>query len=158
MEIQGAVLGSEKLQAEFRGAPGIFRKQMKMGMLVAVNKVNNYIKYQELTGQLLNNRTGLLRENNQIEVDETGADEVTGYVFNKTRYARIHEYGGIIYPKIAKVLRFRLADGSWRSAHSVIMPATGFMQLGFEHEKANVFGILQESAKRASVEMKAMGI
>lgn len=45
---------------------------------------------------------------------------------NPTKYAAVHQFGGVIKPKAAKALRFRLPDGTWRFAKQVTMPARPF--------------------------------
>lgn len=50
-------------------------------------------------------------------------------------YARIHQLGGIIKPKVAGgMLRFRLANGSFRSVRQVIMPARPYLGVNEDDE------------------------
>jgi phage gpG-like protein len=44
---------------------------------------------------------------------------------NPTRYAAIHQFGGVIRPKNAKVLRF-FSNGKWYSVKKVTIPARPF--------------------------------
>lgn len=44
-------------------------------------------------------------------------------------YAAIHQFGGVIRPKTAAALRFRLANGAFAVAKSINMPARPFLGL-----------------------------
>jgi phage gpG-like protein len=48
-------------------------------------------------------------------------------VNNVEKYARIHNDGGVIRPKTAKALRFRIPGLGWRSAKQVIMPKRTYL-------------------------------
>jgi phage virion morphogenesis protein len=47
-------------------------------------------------------------------------------------YARIHQFGGVIVPKVAKALKFRLANGAFVVTQKVTMPARPFLGLDAE--------------------------
>ena len=47
-------------------------------------------------------------------------------------YARIQQLGGVIKPKTASKLRFKLANGGWRTVSQVTLPARPY--LGVSHE------------------------
>lgn len=51
-------------------------------------------------------------------------------------YARIHEFGGVIVPKKAKALRFKIG-GSWITTNKVIMPARAPITTGIQKRKPN---------------------
>lgn len=62
-------------------------------------------------------------------------------VGTNVKYAKIHQLGGVIKPKLKKVLRFKIADG-WRSAKQVRIPARPFLvvQKQDEHVIADMVG------------------
>lgn len=81
-------------------------------------------------GQTLSD-TGRLRRSFTYRADERGF-----VVGTNVRYAAIHQYGGVIRPKRAKYLRFRLAGGSgkrkggrgrWVQTERVVIPARPFV-------------------------------
>jgi phage gpG-like protein len=70
-------------------------------------------------------------------------------------YARIHEFGGVIVPKRAKRLVFRLLDGSWRSALRVVIPERPFLRPALQDAKPEVRSIIQRLANEALREVMA---
>ena len=63
-------------------------------------------------------------------------------------YARIHEFGGTITPKRAKALHFQLADGSWRTAQRVVIPARPFMRPTLKREAKTMRRIIRNTIDR----------
>lgn len=76
------------------------------------------------SGQTLRD-TGLLQSSITFAVDRAGLD--FGVIGSNLKYARIHQYGGIIRPKKAKALKFQLADGTWAVVKKVVMPARPYI-------------------------------
>ncbi|MCS7069092.1 MAG: phage virion morphogenesis protein [Meiothermus ruber] len=81
-------------------------------------------------GQTLSD-TGRLRRSFTYRANDRGF-----IVGTNVRYAAIHQYGGVIRPKRAKYLRFRLAGGSgkrkggrgrWVQTERVVIPARPFV-------------------------------
>ena len=70
-------------------------------------------------------------------------------------YASIHEYGGIIVPKNAPRLRFRLLDGGWRSAMRVVIPARPYLSTALRDAVPSCVGIIQRLANEAMAEALA---
>ena len=71
--------------------------------------------------------TGRLRSSITHEVTDNG-DRVTGVIGSDVVYARIHELGGVIVPRVAKHLRFQLPDGEWVTTDKVTIPARPYLQ------------------------------
>lgn len=67
-------------------------------------------------GQTLSD-TGVLKNAWRVS-----ADKRTVTLRNATRYAAIHQFGGVIVPKRAKALRFQLGD-RWVTVQRVRMPS-----------------------------------
>jgi len=58
-------------------------------------------------------------------------------------YARIQQLGGVIKPKSSKKLRFRLANGGWRTVSQVTLPARPY--LGISHEdEAEILALIRD--------------
>lgn len=77
-------------------------------------------------GQTLRD-TGLLQSSITFAPDRTGLD--FGVIGSNLKYARIHQYGGVIRPKKAKALTFALADGTLVKVKKVVMPARPYIGL-----------------------------
>lgn len=77
-------------------------------------------------GQTLRD-TGLLQSSITFTPDRTGLD--FGVIGSNLKYARIHQYGGVIRPKKAKALTFALADGTFVKVKKVVMPARPYIGL-----------------------------
>ncbi len=80
----------------------------------------------KLSGQVLNQRTGRLASSIHQVTERTG-NSVIATVGTDVVYARIHEYGGTIVPKVAKALRFVIGDKTI-VAKSVTMPQRSFLR------------------------------
>lgn len=64
-------------------------------------------------------------------------------------YARIQQQGGVIKPKSAGKLRFRLANGGWRTVSQVTLPARPY--LGVSHEdEVEILAIIRSRLMGAS--------
>ena len=70
-------------------------------------------------------------------------------------YAAIQEFGGIIVPKNAPRLRFKLLDGGWRSSMRVVIPARPYLATALRDSIAPSIGIIQRLADQAMKEALA---
>ena len=77
-------------------------------------------KTHHLAGATLKARTHELQKSVKSRVRQSG-NTVSGRVGSRMLYAAIHEYGGIIRPKNAKYLVFRI-DSKWIRTKKVTMP------------------------------------
>ena len=87
--------GGEALTARLNGLPDKVHTALlaKIGQLTLM--LENYVKTQKLSGQVLNVRSGDLRRSINSDVRDA-ASLIVGRVFSAgdVKYARIHEYGG----------------------------------------------------------------
>lgn len=80
----------------------------------------------KLNGPVLNQVSGeLFRSLSSQVTDDAGG--VMGMVYVNTKYARIHEYGGVIEPKNALALRFQIG-GKWIYTKRVVMPERSYLR------------------------------
>lgn len=97
-----------------------------------------------LSGRVLNRRSGKLLATalGVVEAKRTGAliTFSAGGGPSRVRYARIHEYGGIIYPVRRGVLTFKTSRG-WVSAKRVRIPRRPFVRPSRD-DAAKAFGPL----------------
>lgn len=85
------------------------------------------IQENYLTGQALNIRSGHLRTKTLFKMKNAYSMEVA----NVAKYAAIHEFGGDIYPKKAKALRFKIGN-QWVVTKHVKMPKRPFVKPGVD--------------------------
>lgn len=116
--------------------PGNFKRDLYKGIAKAMLFTEAASKSS--FGKLGNLKvdTGLLRRSIKSESSEN-----TGRLSSNVIYAAIHELGGIIRPKNAAALRFKVG-GAWRSAKKVIMPARPFLRPAFEENMDEISEII----------------
>ena len=121
---------------DFSGLDGVLLQLQRLGQdartrLAAVVEdqaiaLVGYIQADKLSGQVLNVRSGVLRNSVHHAMDASG-DRVVATVGTDVVYAAIHEYGGTIVPKTAQALRF-VIDGKTIHAKSVTMPERSYLR------------------------------
>lgn len=77
---------------------------------------------QHLSGQTLKRQTGTLAKSLTYKLQ----DDFNAKVGTNVRYAAIHEFGGVILPKEAKALVFKIKD-VWITTQKVVMPARPYL-------------------------------
>lgn len=106
MTITAEILGTEVFKAKLakmrKGSP------VYTAVEEATTLVQARVMKEKLSGQVLKVRTGKLRRSITQKIDrDTGS--ISGIVGTNTRYARIHEFGGVIkYPPREMLIRHRL--------------------------------------------------
>jgi len=119
--------------------PGNFKKDMYTGIRKAMLFAESEAKQSFGKAGNLNVRTGNLRRS----IKGTSKKE-KGRLVSTTVYSAIHELGGVIRPKRAKRLKFKVG-GSWKSAAKVIMPARPFLRPAFENNMDEISEIILDS-------------
>lgn len=84
------------------------------------------VREDKLSGQVLNAQTGNLRDSIFQTVTD-GPEGVTAEIGSSVIYAAIHEFGGIIEPVNAPVLRFEVG-GQVIHAMRVVMPERSYLR------------------------------
>ena len=102
--------------------------------------LSNKIKFEKLTGQVLRNRSGRLRDSISPRVTESG-NTVVGEVGTNVAYASIHEYGGRtpahdIFPRKGRALAFMMG-GKQVIVKSVHHPGSVFPERSFMRTALN---------------------
>ncbi|MBW1666717.1 MAG: phage virion morphogenesis protein [Deltaproteobacteria bacterium] len=121
---------SDKAKSMLNKMPGLVVPAVFKGMTKGLDLAVGTAKREYLSGprpERLGVRTGHLRRSIRSQTVIRG-DEVEGRIGTNVLYARIHEKGGVITPKRAKVLRFQIPGVGWRSAKRVVMPARPFLR------------------------------
>lgn len=85
-----------------------------------------------LSGQILNRKTGTLAKSLNYKM----MNDYLSKVGTNVIYGAIHEYGGIIRPKVADALRFKVKD-QWVTTKKVTMPARHWLSNALEYVLLN---------------------
>ncbi len=156
--IQAEIIGVEPLLKKLASTGKIFMRRMKTGMAKATLGLRNYIAYNKISGQVLQNRTGHLRAFLFWKVD-TKEEEVVGQVYETMKYGKVHEFGMTITAMRAKALHWIGPDGKPRFAKKVVIPARPWMRPGYEENKPAILEELKNAAELAARDMdKGAGI
>jgi phage gpG-like protein len=86
--------------------------------------------------------TGHLRRSIRSGVDLSHIP--TGWVGSDVRYARIQELGGVIRPKTAKWLRFKIGD-RWITTKSVTIKGRFYLQKGMTQNQGRIMEIIKKT-------------
>ena len=109
------MVGAEKLIAKFDTYEIRLRQCLQTAMEKIVNNIVNFIKSDELSGQVLHRRTGTLSRSIKGIVTND-PDRIIGNVTSRDggnaplAYAAIHEYGGVIHIPARTVTMHRFMD------------------------------------------------
>lgn len=112
------------VQLQELGAGARSRLAMAIGEQAAL--FQQVVAEEKLSGQVLNQVTGTLRDSLFTEVveDASGIKAIVGV---NTPYARIHEYGGVIEPVNKLALKFQIG-GKWVVVKRVVMPERSYLR------------------------------
>lgn len=105
-----------------------------------------YIKMQELSGQVLQNRTGTLRRSIVMTPFRSQGFVTVG---TNVQYAKVHEFGMVIEAKNAPYLKFKTDDGAWHSKKQVTIPARPFMRPALVNNSSIIRAAMVAIVKRA---------
>ncbi len=155
--ISAEILGVDKLLATLGNAGATFTNRLLQGMQVAASGLRNYIANQKISGQVLQNRTGHLRQFLFWKAAVASPGVVEGQVYETMKYGKVHEYGMTIFPLRAKALRWIGPDGNPRFAKSVTIPRRPWMRPGYDEFRPKIVETLSDSAALAAKDMAAQG-
>ncbi|MEM6504803.1 MAG: HK97 gp10 family phage protein [Planctomycetota bacterium] len=99
-------------------------------------------------------KTGTLRRSIQVDRSRNRGKRPVVRVGTNLQYAKIHEFGGVITPTRAKALKFQLADGSWRTARRVVIPARPFIRPTHARSRKKLVSIFRGAVRRELVRVK----
>lgn len=125
MELRGDKVIAEKIRKTESGLTGMLGKTMQRACVVVVNEVKLAVtggvdlpirsNWHPYNAPRMNVRSGRLRSSFTSRVELHGR-EVIGRVGSGLKYARIHEYGGVILPRTKPNLVFPLRFSSLTGA------------------------------------------
>lgn len=111
-----------------------------------------YIKTQELSGQVLQNRTGTLRRSITMTPFRSSGQVTVG---TNVLYAKVHEFGAVIKAKNVPYLKFQTPDGAWHMKKQVLVPARPFLRPALIRNRGKIQEALAKAVSRAVREVVA---
>ncbi len=144
--------GAEALQARLDAFPAAVRNELAVKAQALSEALADKVRDEKLSGQVLNARSGALRDSIGAEVSNDG-DEVSASVgsYGDVKYAAIQEYGGKtgaheILPVKGKVLAF-LVGGALRFARKVehpgsVIPERSYLRSSLDEMSAEIVAAL----------------
>lgn len=145
------------LKARLNGTAGLVLPAIRARLEIETGGLANYIKEAKLSGQVLKNRTGNLRNSVFYTVEDEGS-RIVGTVdvsMPAAKYGAAHEFGAHIperVPVTAKALHWRTAGGkdvfAMRAA-AFDLPKRPFMSTGLADRHAAIVAGVQESINEA---------
>lgn len=144
--------GAEALQARLDAFPALLASVLAAKARSLGEALADTVRNEKLSGQVLNARSGALRDSIGAEVASDG-DEVSASVgsYGDVKYAAIQEYGGKtgaheILPDKAKALAF-LAGGAMRFARRVehpgsVIPERSYLRSSLAEMSAEILAAL----------------
>jgi HK97 gp10 family phage protein len=122
------VIGLEEFTGDLKKLSAAARHATIMDALEAGARVIQAYAQENVRNKLnkhplgfLTNSIGVKREGNSVLVGAFGVI-----------YAKIHEFGGVIVPRHAKALRFKV-DGQWIITKKVTIPARPYLRPALDH-------------------------
>ena len=146
MNLTFSVAGGEFRSLKLDATIANFEKNLKAGITASVIMVEGDIKKNELTGQILNVRSGALRRSITHRVTRLPGGW-QGQVGTNLIYAPVHEFGATIRAKHSAYLRFK-AGGSWHSVREVTIPARPFMRPALENNIGAIIATIKAHVGR----------
>jgi phage gpG-like protein len=147
------------VKQKLNGSSGKILAALKGSLEIQTGMLANYIRADKLSGQVLKNRTGNLR-NSIVPLVEASGPLMTGtvYVDSSAVYGAYQEYGAHIPERVpvnAKALRWYAAGGSpifAMRARAFDLPPRPFMGPSLDEKSAEITAALQTSANKAMQE------
>lgn len=143
------------VRATFNGMPEKIRARLNRAVTTLAEKLRTHVVKDKLLGQELNRRSGRLGQSIQEKVESTASSIIgTVYSAGDVKYARIHEYGGVInHPGgtpyivtrdygamfISKVAAEK-HGGNWpvTKPHTIVMPKRSYMRSSLSDMKTEI--------------------
>ena len=122
--------------------PAGYKRGLLAGTRRAMFFVEGKAKRRFDTPGNLKVRSGHYRRSIRSGVDSKHSG-VMGFLSANIPYASIHEYGGTIYPKKGKYLRFPIA-GKWVTVRKVVIPARPLITPAIEENLPKIGEIIVE--------------
>lgn len=148
-----AIIDASAVKQKLNGSSGKVLQAVRAALEVQTGELANYIRAEKLSGQILKNRTGNLRNSIFNIVTQTGT-LMTGTVAvdNTAPYGAYQEYGAHIPERVpvnAKALRWYGAGGGAifaKRARAFDLPPRPFMAPSLAEKSASIVAALQAAS------------
>lgn len=149
MIVDAVLVGGNELIQRFERLPATAAQALLAKVTALALRLENRVKTQKLDGQVLNRITGALSRSINNRVERIG-NAITGYVFSSgdVKYARIHEYGGVIVPVKAQALRFMIGD-QMIITQKVVMPERSYLRSSLTEMATTITTEMKEAVVKA---------
>lgn len=132
------------------------KEDMRAAQIEGVNQTMGACVVHAKRNHTWNNRTAILEGG--IDIADYAAAHSEGvkgtWGVRDVVYARIHELGGVIKPKNAKALRFRLDDGTFAVVKQVKIPARPYLRPAADVEYPKLADRIRASYQRRAKRRK----
>ena len=128
-----------RIESRLPDNPVMRRKMLRIGALLQMESQRAYARsgLKRQTGTLVNSMVPRYETRGDVSIVRFGPWGV--------KYARIHEYGGIILPKNpGGYLVYQLPGGQWRKSRQVIIPARPYLRPTLWRAQRKISEILAE--------------
>ena len=136
------LIGMAELQENFRRMALVGQGASSRAVLQAAGEVIRDAARNNVRLKLNKRPTGTLENNIDVRFE---SDTVATVGTDGIPYAAIHEFGGFIYPRTAKVLRF-VKEGEVKFRPMVYIPPRPYMRPAWENYKKAAFAAAAEQA------------
>lgn len=155
------------MKAELKGLPALENRlsekpRVLMSALATyigekLDELENYIISEKLSGQVLNMRSGKLKESVNAEILNASDTHISGRVWHDSTvapYGKIHETGGVInHPGSNKFQAWQGATGmiftSFTRAHEITIPARPWFYSSWGERKEDFLSGLEKIKREA---------
>lgn len=158
--IRGEVTGDSEVITHLKGVPPRVRGELELTVRRLAITLQQYVKQDKLSGQVLRNRTGTLRRSITHKIF-SALDGVRGIVGTNVSYARPHEFGFKGQVNVKQHLRnVKMAFGrqiepvqAVVGAHTrnVNLPERSFLRSSLKDKSDDIKKALREAVLRGTV-------
>jgi len=155
------LVGDRELIQRFAAMPQRIQQALLKKVTTLALKLENKVKGDKLSGQVLNVRSGNLRRSIQNLVTQTNSSTI-GQVYSSgdVKYAAIHEFGGTIQiPEITARGRALASTMAGKqvffkkvAAHTITMPQRSFMRSSLSDMKTEIVNGLRQAVREGAQE------
>lgn len=150
MKIYGTIRGGAETVKKLRTLDQVIRDELRK----TVRDLGTALKLRvqkKLSGPVLKAPTGNLRGAINVKNAERDGEftATVGVNLGTVPYARIHEYGGVIFPKTKPYLVFKTPDGAWHSVRQVVIPERSYLRSSLHEMVPTIEQQIRAALKRA---------
>ncbi len=153
------LIGNSELQAKFASLSDSLRVIVLAKSEMLVQKLADKIRDEKLNGQVLNSRSGKLRNSIESDVEESGSMiNASVYVAGDVPYAAIQEYGGTTKAHIIEALSAKALAFGWQGKSvffkrvnhpGSVIPERSYLRSSLEEMQADIVSGMEDALHQA---------